>query len=482
MPSNTNEFIKFNLSPEIIQSLTMLHYLTPTQIQEEAIPVALSGRDILGQSNTGTGKTAAFGIPICEKISWDEFLPQALILEPTRELADQVKTELFHIGRIKRLKVPVFLGGMPMDKQLLSLKQKAHIIVGTPGRIMDHVRRKSLDLSNIKYLVIDEADLMLNMGFEEEVQSILANLPENRVTMLFSATMGIEIQQLAASSTHDPVTISIESPTGTVPIITEEVYYVQQEQKYNALLSLLEQENPDNAMIFCATREMVNTLLHKLTRDHIRCGMLHGDMDQRKRLLTIDEFRTGHFHYLICTDVAARGIDFDNITHVIHYDFPTGRETYVHRTGRTGRNYQSGKALSLVTSEELTMKLAVESYTGKHLVEKTCPSPSDRRTSAFWKRQKERSQLKERKGTVFHKSITRLAIGGGKKSKMRTIDIVGTICSIEGILPEDIGIIDIRESISFVEILNDKGELVYEALQKKSIKGRPRKVNYAKGI
>jgi superfamily II DNA/RNA helicase len=482
MDSKQNTFYKFDLSPEILESLTLLRYLEPTQIQEEVIPVALQGHDILGKSQTGTGKTAAFAIPLCEKVLWDENLPQALVLEPTRELAVQVQTEIFHIGRKKRLKVPAVFGGMPVDKQALSLKQKSHIVVGTPGRVMDHIRRDNLNLSQIRYLVIDEADLMLQMGFIDEVKEIIELLPKKRVTMLFSATIQDAVKELADHYMHNPISITIESETETVSQIEQEIYYVDSDEKYQTLLTLLIQENPKDCMIFCATREMVNTLYHKLIRDKIKCGMLHGELDQRERLQTTDDFRDGRFHYLICTDVAARGIDFDHITHVIHYDFPTNKETYVHRTGRTGRNGNDGKTISLANIEEKKMVDAVEEYTLQKIEKKVCPNRADLDENAFWKKQRAKNVLKARKGDVFHQTITRLAIGGGKKSKMRAVDIVGAICSIEGITADDIGIIDVRDSLTYVEILNNKGNTVLDELQDKTIKGKIRKVRITRGL
>jgi superfamily II DNA/RNA helicase len=272
------------------------------------------------------------------------------------------------------------------------------------------------------------------------------------------------------------------SETETVSQIAQELYFVDSETKYQTLLTLLIQENPKDCMIFCATREMVNTLFHKLSRDKIKCGMLHGELDQRERLQTTEDFRDGRFHYLICTDVAARGIDFDHITHVIHYDFPTGRETYVHRTGRTGRNGSDGKAISLVTIEEKKMVDAVEAYTLQKIEKKVCPNRAELDEDAFWKKQKEKNVRKARKGDVFHKTIMRLSIGGGKKSKMRAVDIVGAICNIDGVSAEDIGIIDVRDSLTYVEILNNKGKIVLDELQNKTIKGKIRKVHITRGL
>lgn len=482
MNHTENNFIKFNLSQDILETLTLLNYITPTKIQDAIIPIALKGLDIVGKSQTGTGKTAAFGIPICEKVIWDAYLPQALILEPTRELAEQVKRELFNIGRKKRLKVLALLGGMPVSTQTLSLKQKSHIIVGTPGRIMDHIRRGNLDLTSIRYFVIDEADLMLNMGFIEEVEEIISMLPKNRTNMLFSATMDSATSHIVNTHMNNPISVQIESATETVDSVEQELYYVDLTDKYQTLITLLIKYIPKKCMIFCGTREMVNTLCHKLTRDKIRCGMLHGQLEQRERLQTIDAFRENHFPYLVCTDVAARGIDFDQISHVINYDFPTGKETYVHRIGRTGRNGNYGIAISLVTLDEKQMLQATEEYTLQKIQVKTCPNRFDLDSATFWEKQKEKPKRKERKGAVLNKSITCLSIAGGKKSKMRTIDIVGSLCNIPGITSSDIGIINIRESISYVEILNNKGEKVKSELQYKSIKGKIRKVQITRNM
>lgn len=476
-----NKFSELKLSGEIVEALTVLGYTSPTEIQEKVIPFALQGRDIAAKSQTGSGKTAAFAIPLCELADWSENSPQALVLEPTRELTVQVKQEIFHIGRKKRLKVPDIFGGFPIDKQIQTLKQKSHIVVGTPGRVMDHVRRGSLDLSKIKYLVIDEADLMLDMGFIDEVRQIIDKLPDQRVIMLFSATLGESLESLIKKYMHDPASIIIESETETVAEVEQSVIEVSDdEEKYDAFLSVLIKENPDNCMIFCGTREMVNVLCRRLRKDGVKCGMIHGEIEQRDRIRTIEDFREGRFRYLIATDVAARGIDFDNLTHVFNYDFPTGREAYVHRVGRTGRNGKSGKAISMIAEYDKKMRGMVEEYINMHIENSEIPDRQELKKNfaerAFFDRQNERPMLRAKKGAGFNKTITRLTISGGKKSKMRAVDIVGTICSIEGIISDDIGIIDVRDSLTYVEILNGKGKTVLDALQEKTIKGKIRKV------
>lgn len=477
-----NQFSQYKISSEIIEALTLLGYTEPTQIQQEVIPIALAGRDVVAKSQTGTGKTAAFAIPICEKVNWEDNLAQALVLEPTRELAVQVRDEIFHIGRKKRLKVPAVFGGFPIDKQIQTLRQKSHIVVGTPGRVMDHIRRDSLKLQHIKYLVIDEADLMLDMGFLEEVKQIISLLPADRKIMLFSATLEAKIQYLADEYITDAVFIIQESETETVDTIEQAVYELDTDDKYQLFKNVLIQENPESCMIFCGTREMVNVLHHKLRRDRIFCGMIHGEMEQKERLRTIDAFRRGGFRYLIATDMAARGIDFDNITHVINYDFPTGKETYVHRVGRTGRNGKTGKAVSLVCGSDKRMLQMIEAYIGKTLSIYECPDRRELDEKAFWARQHEKTSPKARKGDNLNKAITRLSVGGGRKSKMRAVDIVGTICSIGGLTSDDIGIIDVRDSLTYVEILNEKGKIVLDALQDKPIKGKIRKVRLTRNI
>lgn len=476
MKKQENQFRQFQLSEDIIEALEVLGYQEPTEIQKAVIPSALEGRSIAAKSQTGSGKTAAFAIPLCEHAHWEENQPEALVLEPTRELTVQVKQEIFNIGRKKRLKVADVFGGFPIDKQIQTLKQKSHIVVGTPGRVADHIRRKSLNLEKIKYLVIDEADLMLDMGFVEEVIEIIRLLPKDRVIMLFSATLSAKVQKLISEYMEDPQSITVESDTDTVDTIEQKLYRVPGEEKYEAFFTLLMEENPENGMIFCGTRDMVDVLGRKLKKDGIRCGMLHGEIDQQTRLRTIEGFKENRFRYLIATDVAARGVDVQNLSHVFNYDFPTGRETYVHRIGRTGRNGQLGIAVSLVSETDEKMVGMVEEFMGETLPFFELPERKKEAETAFWNRQKERTVRKVSRGAGFKKTITRLSIGGGKKSKMRAVDIVGTICSIEGIKAEDIGIIDVRESLTYVEILNGKGQTVLEALQEKTIKGKVRKV------
>ncbi len=469
-------FRNYKLSEDILKALELLGYQNPTSIQKEVIPAILAGKHVVAKAPTGSGKTAAFAIPICEQVVWEENAPQVLILEPTRELTVQVSDETFHIARKKRLKVPAVFGGFPIDKQIQTLRQKSHIVVGTPGRVMDLIRRSSLKLEKITYLVIDEADQMLDMGFIDEVKEILDLIPKTSKISLFSATLRPEIEQIVDEYIKDSVLIMQEPDEKQTLAITQKLYEVDGEHKYEALLDILIAENPENCMIFCGTREMVNVLFQKLRRSRIFCGMLHGEMEQKERLKTVDAFRRGGFRYLIATDVAARGVDFENITHVINYDFPTGRETYIHRIGRTGRNGKTGTAISLISEEDRRMLKMVEAYMGQDLPVLECPVKEALAEKEFWKKQREKVEVKPQKGAALQQGIMRLSIGGGRKSKMRAGDIVGAICSIKDVEIADIGIIDIRDSMSSVEILNHKGAYVLEHLQERPIKGKIRKV------
>ncbi len=475
--NDKSSFADYELSKEILGALEVLNYKHPTPIQQMVIPYILENRDVIAQSETGSGKTAAFAIPICEFADWNNNVPETLVLEPSRELAVQVKTEIFNIGRNKRLKVLDVLGGFPIDKQIQSLKQKTHIVVGTPGRVMDLVRRGSLKLAEIKHLVIDEADLSLDMGFMEEMRQIIEGVDKNAQKLLFSATINDELEGILAEHMNNPARLQTDVQSRAAATVNQLIYKTEPEEKYDLFKDILIQTNPDKAMIFCGTREMVNVLCHKLARDKIKCNMIHGELEQGDRLRAIDDFTRGRTHYMIATDVAGRGIDVSNLSHVFSYDFPTGRESYVHRIGRTGRNGATGTAISFVCPSDEKMLSMVEDYIDMKIPEAIHERDANAaEVEAFAKRQNEKIKLEPKKGAGFAKTITRLTIGGGKKSKMRAVDIVGTICSIEGITSDDIGIIDVRDSLTYVEILNKKGQIVLDALQTKTIKGKIRKV------
>ncbi|MFA6808687.1 MAG: DEAD/DEAH box helicase [Eubacteriales bacterium] len=475
------DFNNYQLSSELLKAINMLNYINPTKVQEQVIPVLLEQKDVIVKSQTGSGKTAAFAIPICQVVDWDQNKPQALVLSPTRELAIQVKEDIFNIGRFKRLKVSVIYGKSPFYYQEKELKQKTHIVVGTPGRLLDHLEKGTFDTSNIKYLVIDEADEMLNMGFIEQIETIIASLPQERVTILLSATMPLDIKNLCNKYMKNPIRVEIEEQNSTVDRICQERYNVAQIDKIKLLRDITIVENPDSCMIFCNTKQKVDEVCDELINWNYSCEKIHGGMEQRDRLSAMNDFKLGYFRYLVATDVAARGIDIEDITLVINYDIPQDKESYVHRIGRTGRLNKLGKAITFVTQNENKYLSDIHEYIGKEILLKERPEKETvlDAKQGFIEKINTLPEIKETKGAQLSTEIMKLHVNAGKKTKMRPVDIVGTLCSIKGMTATDIGIINILDVSTFVEILNNKGELVLQELQNTPIKGRLRKVSKA---
>ena len=472
-------FKDFKLSSELLKAISLLNFKDFTKVQKQVIPVILTKKDVIVKSQTGSGKTAAFAIPISELVDWEENKPQALVITPTRELAIQVKEDIFNIGRFKRLKVSAVYGKSPFYNEKKELKQKTHVVVGTPGRIIDHIEKETLDTSNIKYLVIDEADEMLNMGFIEQIETIIRSLPKERVTILLSATMPSDIERLCNRYMKDPVHIEIEEENKAADNICEERYNVNELDKINLLRDITIVENPDSCIIFCNTKQKVDEVYSELSRLQYACRKLHGGMEQDDRLRIMNGFKKGYFRYLVATDVAARGIDIDNITLVINYDIPEDKESYVHRIGRTGRIGKKGLAITFVTQNQNKFLKDIHGYTGKEILLKEKPEKEtvDAAKEEFHEKMNTRPEIKEAKGAELSKEIMKLHINAGKKTKMRAVDIVGTLCNIKGMTKEDIGIINIADVSTFVEILNNKGELTLKELQNTPIKGRLRTVS-----
>lgn len=477
----TANFKDYPISNDLLKAIELLNFTAPTKVQEEVLPLALEGKDLIVKSQTGSGKTAAFAIPICEKILWEENKPQALVLTPTRELAIQVKEDFFNIGRFRRTKVVALYGKAPFHIQQKELKQKTHVIVGTPGRIVDHLERGSFTTEKIEYLVIDEADEMLRMGFIDQVETIIKALPIKRMTMLFSATMQPHIETLCKKYMNSPVSIEIVSKKLTADKVEQVKYEVKEKDKLNILRDLTIVENPESCMIFCNRKDHVDTVYDALRTEGYRCGKIHGGMEQKDRFAIMDDFRKGRFRYLVATDVAARGIDIDHVTHVINYDVPEDKENYVHRIGRTGRGGRSGKSLTLVAPYDRNFLEVIEAYTGHEIDLKQVPSREqvEEAKSHFEEKMQSPMQQSEDKSAMLSKEILKLHINAGKKTKMRPVDIVGTLCNLPGMTAQDIGIINVQDVSTFVEILNNKGEEVYKILQTTPIKGRLRRVSKA---
>lgn len=478
---NNKKFSEYGVSEPIVKALEGLGYTEPTEVQSKVIPVALSKTDLTVKSQTGSGKTAAFGIPICELVDWEENKPQALILTPTRELADQVKEDLTNIGRFKRIKAAAVYGKQPFAYQQAELKQKCHVVVGTPGRVFDHIERGTLNLERIEYLVLDEADEMLNMGFVEQVEAIINKLPKQRTTMLFSATLPENVEKLQKKYMIDPQHIEIASTESLTAQIDQSLFVVAEQKKFSLLRDVTIVENPDSCIIFCRTKDNVDFVMEQLEKHYYTCDKLHGGMLQEDRTAVMNDFKRGEFRYLVATDVAARGIDIDSITHVINYDLPMEKESYVHRSGRTGRAGKTGRAISFVTPNEDKFLAEIEDYIGFEIPRRTAPSVHevDRAMLAFTEKLESRPKLKRNKNEQVNKDILKLYFNGGKKKKLRAFDFVGTLTSIPGVTAEDIGIIKIQDTVTYIDILNGKGPMVLKAMKDKTIKGKTLKVHKA---
>ncbi len=474
-------FQNYRLSSEIIRALDGLGYSSPTEVQEKVLPAALDRTDLVVKSQTGSGKTAAFGIPICEMVNWDENKPQALILTPTRELADQVKEDITNIGRFKRVKAAAVYGKQPFAYQKEELKQKCHVVVGTPGRVLDHIERGTLVLEKIDYLVLDEADEMLNMGFIDQVEAIINQLPKKRTTMLFSATLPEKIATLSSKYMDNPENIEIASTVTLTDQIDHSLIIVREQQKFDMLRDVTVVENPDSCIIFCRTKDQVDGVTEQLEKFFYTCDKLHGGMMQEDRFAVMDAFKRGEFRYLVATDVAARGIDIDSITHVINYDIPLENESYVHRVGRTGRAGKRGKAISFVTPHEDKFLADIEAYIGFEIPQRNAPSKQavEAAKDAFIEKMEQLPKLKKDKSELVSKDIMKLYFNGGKKKKLRAFDFVGTITNIPGVTGEDIGIIKIQDTETYIDILNGKGKLVLDAMRTTTVKGKLLKVHKA---
>lgn len=477
-----NKFEKFKLSKEIMKSLDVLEYKEPTGVQEKVIPEVLFNKDLIVKSQTGTGKTGAFVIPLCEKVKWEENDPQVLILSPTRELAIQIGEDVKNIGRYKRINGVSVYGKSPFKDQAQELKGKTHIVIGTPGRVLDHIDRGTFNTSNIKYLVIDEADEMLNMGFIRQVEGVIRRIPKKRVTMLFSATIPEDIQELCSKHLNRPVNIEVESNGLVVDRIENILFRVKGEEKLKYLRMLLAKEKPETAVIFCRTKENVDVEYDYLNSLGYSVDKIHGGMLQKDRISTMERFKKGDFRILVATDIASRGIDVEGITHVINIDIPLEKESYVHRIGRTARAGKSGKAITFVTPYEDRFLNDIEEYIGFKISQKNLREIAldERLLESEESVLKKKAKKKGSKGKNINKEITKLYFNGGKKKKIRAVDFVGTISNIDGVSAEDIGIIEIGDMGSYVEILNGKGKMVLDKLRDSTIKGKKLKVEIAK--
>lgn len=496
-------FSTLGLNEEIVKAIDAMGFEEPSQIQAQAIPVILQGNDVIGQAQTGTGKTLAFGAPVLSMMQKQPGAGiQTLILVPTRELAIQVNDEIVRINRFRRFSsLPVY-GGQPIDRQLRALRRGVDIVVGTPGRILDHIKRGTVDFSSVKFFILDEADEMLNMGFIDDIRSVMATLSSDHQTLLFSATMPDQIRRLASSHMRANVkNIAIIKNTLTVSL-TEQFYFeVKQKDRLETLCRILDADEPDSALIFCRTKRGVDELVEALQSRGYSVEGMHGDMGQNQRLNTLKKFKDGTIDFLVATDVAARGIDVENISHVINYELPEDTESYVHRIGRTGRANRTGIAYSLVTPREYMLLKQIQMTTRSKIKRKNVPTVEDiyqvRYKAITEKIKEEIEKQKFEQFTplakeldddynlvdvaaalikiVFEKEIpgysesieepaapadVRLFINVGRLDQAAPRDILRFICDNAGITKNEVGRIDIFDKFSFVNITGESAENV----------------------
>ncbi|MCZ0702691.1 DEAD/DEAH box helicase [Natronobacillus azotifigens] len=362
-----------------MKALEKMGFEEATPIQEQTIPLGLQGKDVIGQAQTGTGKTAAFGIPMIEKIEKSQRKIQGLVVAPTRELAIQVSEEIHRLAKFKGIRTLPIYGGQQMDRQIRGLKDGPHIVVATPGRLLDHIRRKSINISNVHTAVLDEADEMLNMGFIEDIRDILKAIPEERQTLLFSATMPKEIRNIASTLMKNPEEVKVKSKEMTVSNIEQHFVEVHEKQKFDALTNLLDIHVPELAIIFGRTKKRVDELMDGLQARGFRAEGIHGDLTQGKRMSVLNKFKNGRIEILVATDVAARGLDISGVSHVYNFDVPQDPESYVHRIGRTGRAGKTGVAISFITPREMPHLNLIEKVTKSKMSRMKAPSSDEAR-------------------------------------------------------------------------------------------------------
>lgn len=371
------KFKELDLSPEILNAVERSGFEEATPIQEATIPLALEGKDVIGQAQTGTGKTAAFGLPMLEKIDASSGILQGLVIAPTRELAIQTQEELYRLGRDKKIRIQAVYGGADIGRQIRGLKDRPHIVVGTPGRMLDHINRHTLKLGTVETLVLDEADEMLNMGFLEDIEKIISQVPEKRQTLLFSATMPTAIKNIGVKFMKNPEHIRIKAKEMTADLIDQ--YYVRAKdyEKFDVMTRLLDVQSPELTIVFGRTKRRVDELARGLEARGYKAEGIHGDLSQQKRMSVLKAFKSGRLDILVATDVAARGLDISGVTHVYNYDIPQDPESYVHRIGRTGRAGKGGVSITFVTPNEMGYLRIIEDLTKKRMEPMRPPSEKE---------------------------------------------------------------------------------------------------------
>jgi ATP-dependent RNA helicase DeaD len=524
----TKQFGNLSLSKKVHHAISDMGFEEPSPIQAEAIPLLMEGLDVIGQAQTGTGKTAAFGIPIMEKLNPRFRATQALILTPTRELAIQVAEEITKIGKYKEVRTLAIYGGQSIERQITALRRGVQVVVGTPGRLLDHLRRNTLRLDNLRMVVLDEADEMLDMGFIDDIEAILRATPEERQTLLFSATMPDEIRRLSRRYLKDPKILSVSRDELTVPLIEQVYYEVREHGKLDGLCRVLDTSEVSLAIIFCRTKRGVDELVASLEARGYQAEGLHGDLTQIQRNRVMKKFREGGVEILVATDVAARGLDIENVSHVINYDIPQDPESYVHRIGRTGRAGKTGMAISFIVPREYRQLRLIEKMINTRIKKQKLPTLADifevrkeqiveRLINVIESGQlghyydivehmadqyntmeiaaaalkialdlEEPGEEREEYGetdfgdTGAEPGMVRLFMNIGREDEMRPPDIVKIIAEEAGIPGKIIGAIRIFDRFTFVEVPKEAAERVMYSLDKNTIKGRRVHVEPAK--
>ncbi|MCP5207328.1 MAG: ATP-dependent RNA helicase DbpA [Hahellaceae bacterium] len=448
-------FNSLPLAPEVLRNLESLGYHEMTAIQAQSLPITLQGQDLIGKAKTGSGKTAAFGLPLITKLNPRCFGVQSLVLCPTRELSAQVADEIRRLARqLPNIKVLSICGGQPIGPQIGSLEHGAHVVVGTPGRIKDHLRKGTLKIDQVETFVLDEADRMLDMGFIDDIITISEQLPNNRQTLLFSATFPEDIRKLSERFQRNPSIVEVESTHAPLQI-SQQFYRVDKDQKDQALIRLLAHHKPAHAVIFCNTKQVCNDVADMLRNEQYLVLPLQGDMEQRDRDQTLVRFSNRSISLLVATDVAARGIDIDDLDAVINYDLPWDPEVYIHRIGRTGRAGNKGAAFSLCAEGEQARHELINSMQEQNIgITDINSLPQHARS------------------TPEKPAMVTLSIDGGKKDKIRPTDILGALTGAIGLNGNDVGKITIFPFVTYVAVNRSVAKTALAGLQDGKIKGR----------
>jgi ATP-dependent RNA helicase DeaD len=473
-------FKELGLADPLVEALQHLGYEAPTPIQEEAIPPLLEGRDVIGQAQTGTGKTAAFGLPLLQYVDPSINEVQALVLTPTRELCIQVTQALRAYGEVKGVEIVAVFGGAPIRDQQSRLRAGGQVVVGTVGRVMDLMSRHSLVLSDARFVVLDEADEMLDLGFFEDVEKILARCPNGRQTALFSATMPPPIKKLAESGMYDPVTIKVKAAQLTIDTVEQFFLEAPDRDKPGALAEVLKSERPEQAIIFVRTKIGADRLSRSLNDKGVRVKTLHGDMSQGSRDGVMIAFKDGRERLLVATDIAARGLDISGVSHVINYDLPNSPEVYVHRIGRTGRVGRSGRAITLITPKQQKDLEAIRKHANTDITQwsangrpRLTVPVADVEPPKDEEQQPRRPRHTKPRRAPDQGAKSKLLVGAGRAAGLEPKDVVASIVDNTELEGEDVQNVRVLERFSFVEVPRDLAEEVVAKVNGKRVRGVP---------